>query len=114
MKKKVRFDDNVQVNEMSINLEKHIKEVKLAEDIIIDPSKTLFPSDVQPHPIDTESLIPAQDINIPPEYRILGIPVGNATNFWFWILVGIILIVILAIFSATDNGKRILVGKKKE
>ena len=109
MKKKVRFNDEVQINHMTINLSDHIKEVKLAKDIILDPNKTL-PSKVG-HPIDTEPLIPAQDINIPPEDRILGIPVGNATNFWFWILVGIILIVILAIFSATDAGKRILIGK---
>ncbi len=107
MKKKVRFDDNVQVNEMSINLEDHIKEVKLAKDIIIDPDKTPGAG----HPADTEPLIPAQHPEVSPVDRVLGIPVGNAKNFWFWILVGIILIVILAIFSATDTGKRILFGK---
>ena len=39
MVKKVRFNDEVQINQMSINLAEHIKEIKLAEDIIIDPDK---------------------------------------------------------------------------
>lgn len=39
MVKKVRFNDEVQINQMSINLSDHIKEIKYAKDIILDPDK---------------------------------------------------------------------------
>ncbi len=99
MTKKVRFNDEVQINQMSINLSDHIKEVKFAKDIILNPNKSR--TSVDGRPSDTEPLIPAND-------KILGIPI----NFWIWILVGIVLIVILAIFYATDIGKRVLFSKK--
>lgn len=105
MKKKVRFNDNVQVNKMSINLQDHIKEVKLAKDIILDPSKT---PDIQPPKEYTDPPI-ATDRDI---HRIFGIPFENPANYLFWILVGIVLIIILGIFSETNVGKRFLLGKK--
>ena len=99
MVKKVRFNDEVQINQMNINLSDHIKEVKFAKDIIINPNKSL-PS-VDGHPSDIEPLIPADD-------KILGIPI----NFWIWILVGIVLMVILAIFIYDRHWKTRPFSKK--
>lgn len=95
MTKKVRFNDNVQVNKMSINLTDHIKEVKLAKDIILDPSKSLPSTNVLP--IDVESLIPVDN-------KFLDIPIN------FWILAGIILIIVLVIFFTIYIRKRIFSG----
>ena len=101
MTKKVRFNDNVQVKKMSIDLAGHAKEVKLAKDIIINPDKTLPPNIEMLNPdIETEKGIGYKD-------KMCSIP-----NFFFWILVGIILIIILGIFSTTNAGKSILLGKE--
>jgi nitric oxide reductase large subunit len=47
MEKKVRFNDEIQTNQMSMNLSDHANEVKLATDIIIDPDK-VFSSPEEP------------------------------------------------------------------
>jgi len=123
MTKKVRFDDNVKVKKMSINLTEHAKEVKLAKDIIINPDKTLPPNIERLDPIiekekdigykdkmsSIENTIYAHDPHF--VYRLFGVKASMQPNFFFWILVGIILIIILGIFSVTNTGKRILLGR---
>ena len=77
MTKKVRFDDNVQVNKMSINLTDHIKEVKLVNDIIIDPDKTVSgPEKSSPGNTDTSGI----------------------KKYWLWILLGFFILAIMLIF----------------
>ncbi len=123
MTKKVRFDDNVQVKKMSINLTEHSKEVKLAKDIIINPDKTLLPNIEMLDPdIETEKVAGYKDkmfdipytlyAHDPPfVYRLFGDKASISPNFFFWILAGVILIIILGIFSVTNTGKRILLGR---
>jgi hypothetical protein len=111
MVKKVRFNDKVQVNKMSIDLNDHIKEVKSAKDIIINPDKTSSP--IEDPPIEDPPIATDRDIHNPSVRRIFGIPFENPSNYLFWILVGIILLIALGIFSVTKTGRQ-LFGKKED
>ena len=76
MVKKVRFDDNVQVNKMSIDLADHIKEVKSVNDIIINTDK------------DTSKGTPST----PPKST------GGIKNCGLWIWMGLFIFVIILMF----------------
>lgn len=106
MVKKVHFNDKVQVNKMSIDLKEHRKEVKSAKDIIINPDKTSPP--IKDPPIATD-----RNIHNPSVRRIFDIPFENPSNYLFWILVGIILLIALGIFFVIKTG-RYLFPKKED
>ena len=123
MKKKVRFNDNVEVKEMSIDLNEHRKEVKSPKDIIINPDKIVPNIEKANTKPDMERDIGYKDkmfgipytrnVHDPPHtYKIFGVKATLTPGFFTWTFVGLFVLIVFMIFYVTNLEKNDLRIKK--